>query len=93
MITYEVVTGGFKENPAVFEEFKLAEKGRFEALQGEPTFDGWMVKSGLLEHVKEVENLVTHLLVLDDFVPKQGSGEVLRREAYNQLIMREFLDE
>ena len=74
MITYEVFAGGFEEDAAVFEEVSLAKKCRFEALQREPAFDGWVVETGLLQHLEEVEDLVAYGLVLDDLMVKQGGA-------------------
>ena len=51
-----------------------------------------MVKPGLLEHLIEVEDLIAHCLVLDDFVTQKGSGKILWCKTHNQLIMREFLN-
>ena len=38
------------------------------AAQGKPSLDGRMIKMGLLEHLEEVEDFVTHGLVLDNLV-------------------------
>ena len=77
----------------MFEEFGLAKKCRFKVLQCESPLDGGMVKTCILQHFKEVEDLIPHGLVLDDFVAEQSGAEILRRKTYNQLIMREFIDE
>ena len=77
----------------MFEEFRLAKKCRFKALQGESSLDGRMVEMGLLQHLEEVEDFESYRLVSYDFVAEQSRAEVLWCEAYNQLIMREFLNE
>ena len=93
LITQEVVAGGFEENSTVFEEFDVVKKCRFKALQRKPALDRRMVEMRLLQYLEEVEDLITHCLVLNDVVAEQGGAKILRRETYNQLIMREFLDE
>ena len=77
----------------MFEEFDVAKKCRFKALQRESSLDGWVEEMGLLQHLEQIEDLVAYGLVLDDLVAEQGGAEILRREAYNQLVMREFLYE
>ena len=77
----------------MFEEFRLTKKSRFKVLQREPAFDGGMVEFGLLKHIEEVEDLMADGLILDDFVTEESGSQVLWREADDQLVGGELINE